>query len=239
MFKIAVCDDEPKMLETHEKIIKKYLEENRIIADLQIYGSSEFLFHDINEGAYFDLLFLDIEMPRKTGMDIARSVRQISRETLVIFITSHNEYAIDSFELSVFRYIPKDQVKVKLVLALKEAMILLNVQKDQVYLIHTPTQYEKIPYKAIQYIQKDGKNSIITTENGEMAPIRKSLVRVFGELNSDYFTYIDRGIIVNLYHVVKIEGLDVIIKGGIMLPISKKRVTHFKKQMSQYFGGLL
>ena len=239
MFKIAVCDDETKMLQLHEKMIKKYLEENRIIADLHIYSSSEFLFHDIKDGIYFDLLFLDIEMPRRTGMEIARMVKQISKETLVIFITSHNEYAVDSFELSVFRYIPKEQVNTKMLSALKEAMMLLNVQKDQIYLIHTATRYEKIPYKSIIYIQKDRKNSIIMTENGEIVQIRKPLMRVFEELNSDYFVYIDRGIIVNLYHVIKIEGLDVVIKGGILLPISKKRVIHFKKQINRYFGELL
>lgn len=87
--------------------MKECLSETKIVADIRTYRSSDFLLYDIQENNYFDLLLLDIEMPKINGMQIAKDVKKLCPETLVIFITSHSEYAIDSFELSVFRYIEK------------------------------------------------------------------------------------------------------------------------------------
>ena len=50
----------------------------------------------------FDLILLDIEMPESTGMEIAEKIKPYLPNVKIIFITSHIEYAIDAFELSIF-----------------------------------------------------------------------------------------------------------------------------------------
>ena len=50
---------------------------------------------------HFDLLLLDIEMPGVTGMELAERLRPFLPDVKIIFVTSHIEYAIDAFELSV------------------------------------------------------------------------------------------------------------------------------------------
>lgn len=238
MIKIAICDDDNVTLLQNEVLVKSYLGKLNIIAEIETYSSSEFLQYDIQENKFFDLLLMDIEMPGKSGMDIAREVKKISPESLIIFITSHSEYAIDSFELSVFRYIPKDNIDEKLFLAVKDALTYIELQKDKTYVIATPTRYEKIPYNTIFYIQKDGKYSLFTTDKGE-TQIRKSLSQVYHELDPGQFVYIDRGCIVNLLLIMRLDDMDVIMKNGVALPISKKRLKELKKIINEFWGEQL
>lgn len=62
---------------------------------------------------WYDLLLLDIKMPHKSGMEIANVVKAFLPECLVIFVTSYLKYTIDSFALSIFRYIPKQEIRAK------------------------------------------------------------------------------------------------------------------------------
>lgn len=237
--RIALCDDDEKALAKNEEILKECLCEAKIAADIKTYQSSEFLLYDIQENNYFDLLLLDIEMPRINGMQIARNVKKLSPETLVIFITSHSEYAIDSFELSVFRYIEKGSTKKeKLSYALMDALNYIEIQKDQMYTIATPTRYERIPYRKILYIQKVGKNAVLTTTNDE-TQIRKPLTEVYDEINSEEFVYIDRSCIVNLLHLMRIDKMDAVMRDGVSLPISKKRMSILKDLINEYWSKQL
>ena len=61
-----------------------------------------------------DVLTLDIEMPGISGMEIPQQLKGFLPNVRIIFVTSHTEYAIDAFELSIFRYVPKNNLEVKL-----------------------------------------------------------------------------------------------------------------------------
>ena len=234
--RIALCDDDEKALIKNKEILKECLSETKIVADIRTYRSSDFLLYDIQENNYFDLLLLDIEMPKINGMQIAKDVKKLCPETLVIFITSHSEYAIDSFELSVFRYIEKGPtIKEKLSYALIDGLNYIEIQKDEMYTITTPARYERIPYRKILYIKKDGKYVVLTTINGE-TQIRKPLAEVYDEINSDEFVYIDRSCIVNLIHLMRIEKMDAIMRNGVSLPISKKRLGILKDIINEYWS---
>lgn len=222
------------MLE-NETSIKKYLQEIHQIAEVTAYQSGEFLLYEIQEGLFFDLIFIDIEMPGKSGMDITKIIKGISPETLVVFITSHTEFAIESYELSVFRYIPKDRIKDKLYTALKDAVSYINIQKDKSYLLVTPTRYERISYDSIFYVKKENKNTIFATSRGETY-VRKTLNQVYEELDDKQFVYIDRSYVVNLMQIVTLTESEVILKNGVVLYASKKRLKELRNILTDFWG---
>ncbi len=235
MIKIAICDDEEKTLLENETSIKKYLQEIHQIAEVVTYQSGEFLLYEIKEGLFFDLIFMDIEMPRISGMEIAKIIKTVSPETLVVFITSHSEFAIESYELSVFRYIPKNKIKDKLHTALQDAVSHINMQKDKSYLLVTPTRYEKIPYDSILYVRKESKNTVFVTWRGEIY-VRKPLHQVYKELDDKLFVYIDRGYVVNLMQIITLTENEVVMKNGIELHASKKRLRDLRLMLTDFWG---
>ena len=124
MLRIAICDDEQEAVESHKKAVEAALGLLRAVGEMITYTSSDNLFCDIVEdGFHFDLILLDIEMPGRTGMELAEQLRPVLPHVKIIFITSHVEYAIDAYELSIFRYVPKNDEGKKLFNALDRTSV--------------------------------------------------------------------------------------------------------------------
>ena len=121
MIRIAVCDDEPCFTQQISHVITNHARDISPSPETVLYTSSGQLLYDVEEGAHFDLLLLDIEMPEKDGMSLAASLRRHLPLSLIIFITSHTQYAVKAYELSVFRYIPKSEMETCLPLGLNRA----------------------------------------------------------------------------------------------------------------------
>lgn len=237
VIKIAICDDEEKSVAQHEKIVKGCLQAQGIGCEITTYTQSRNLLYDItDDGFFYDLILLDIEMPGISGMEIPQQVKGFLPNVRIIFVTSHTEYAIDAFELSIFRYVPKNNLETKLTAAVIDAAKLIELEAGQEYTIQTANRMEKIPYKDIFYIQRDGKNSSIVSSTGT-SKVRKSLQQVFDELNAPEFIFIDRGYIVNIVQIMKISDGIAILKSGEKLPISRSHLQEVKRQINQFWGA--
>ena len=237
LIQIAICDDEPEAVARHEGIVRSSLQACGMGFALTTYTRGRNLLWDITEdGFFFDLILLDIEMPDITGMELPRRIREFLPNIRIIFVTSHTEYAIDAFELSIFRYVPKDDLEKRLSAAVTDAARLIELEARKEYVIQTSSRLEKIPYRDIYYIQRDGKNACLVTAAGT-ARVRKSLQQVYDELGAPEFLYIDRGCIVNLIHVRKISGGMAVLKNGDQLPVSRSHLAEVKQQINRFWGA--
>lgn len=237
MIKIAICDDEEKSVALHEHIVRECLQSEGIGCEITTYTQSQNLLYDItDDGFFYDLILLDIEMPGISGMEIPQQIKGFLPNVRIIFVTSHTEYAIDAFELSIFRYVPKNNLEVKLTAAVIDAAKLVELETGEEYTIQTANRMEKIPYKDIFYIERDGKNASIVSKSGT-SKVRKSLQQVFDELNTPEFIFIDRGYIVNIVQIMKISGSIAVLKNGEQLPISRSHLQEVKRQINQFWGA--
>ncbi len=239
MLRIAVCDDETAMAEKNKAVLETVLKELGVAGKITTYTDSRNLLYDITEDNFhYDLLLSDIEMPEISGMELAEKIKPFLPDIRIIFITSHIEYAIDAFELSIFRYVPKSDIGKRLPSAVRDAVSLINIEADKSYTIQVKGRFEKIPFRDILYIERDGKNAAINTADG-VSKVRKSLQAVFDELNSEEFIFIDRGYIVNLIHVMQIKNSTAVLKNGKALPISRSHLQTVKEQINSYWGNVI
>ena len=239
MLRIAVCDDEKRLAEENKAVLEKALAEICVSAEINVYTDSRNLLYDITEdGFHYDLLLSDIEMPELSGMELAERIKPFLPDIRIIFITSHIEYAIDAFELSIFRYVPKSDIEKRLPTAIKDAVSLIDLEADKSYTIQVKGRFEKIPFRDILYIERDGKNAAINTSDG-VSKVRKSLQAVFDELDSEEFIFIDRGYIVNLIHIMQIKNSTAVLKNGAVLPISRSHLQAVKEQINNYWGNVI
>lgn len=237
MLRIAICDDDKAAVKNHKSIAENCLKECGSIGEIKTYTASDALLLDITEdNFFFDLLLLDIEMPGSSGMEIAEKIRPFLPHVKIIFITSHIEYAIDAFELSIFRYVPKDDIDRRLPAAIGDAVRLLSLEEGKTYTIRTNSRLEKIPYREIYYIERDGKNANITAACGT-SKVRKSLQQVYAELEAEEFLFIDRGCIANMIHIMQVKDGMAVLKNGETLPISRSHLQEVKEQINRYWGA--
>ncbi len=237
MLRIAICDDDSATVQSNRNLTEDCLKQCGSAGEIAAYTHSDNLLYDITEdGFFFDLILLDIEMPGSTGMELAGKIRPFLPNVKIIFITSHVEYAIDAFELSIFRYVPKHDIARRLPGAICDAIWLIELEEGKFYTIQTNSRLEKIPYKEILFIERDGKNASITTAGGA-AKARKSLQQVYEELGAEEFIFIDRGCIVNMIHVTQVKEGMAVLKNGAALPISRSHLQEVKARINAYWGA--
>ena len=88
MIRIAVCDDERCFVEQMNHIITNHARDISQPPETSFYTSSSQLLYDVEEGAHFDLLLLDIEMPEGDGMSLATHNMQLRRMSCLFSVTS-------------------------------------------------------------------------------------------------------------------------------------------------------
>lgn len=235
MLYVAICDDDKEILKILKEQVNNFLRENNRLAEVMAYTQSELLFYDIQEQKHFDLILSDIEMPKMNGMELAGYIKSYLPQVFIIFITSHIKYAIDAYELSIFRYVPKNMITERLKPALQDVFSMIDLQASDFYKIETLSRVEKIPYKNILYIQREGKNAVIVQSDGAISKVRKSLSQVFDELVQADFVYIERGTIVNLMHVMSVNDRTIKLTNGICLYPSHAKLEEIKCKLSKFW----
>ncbi|MDO5411717.1 MAG: LytTR family DNA-binding domain-containing protein [Lachnospiraceae bacterium] len=239
MISIAVCDDDVSALNKIKACVSKWMYLHKVLFEIRGYESSgEFLF-DIEDGKNFDLILCDIEMPKVSGMEIAKLIREKLPYCITIFITSYIRYAVDAFELNIFRFIPKNQIELRLSGALKDAWEMIRIQQKEYYVIENISYIEKIAYQDIIYIQKDKNYTVFYLKHHKKARVRKSLKHVVDELGHDDYELIQRDIAVNLFHVTKLESGKIFLIDNICLPISANRQELIKNRISGFWEAHL
>lgn len=235
MLTIAVCDDEREAAKELRREIEKCLQNKDIDVELIVYTKSSNLLFDVQEGKRIDILFSDIEMPERDGMRLIPKVREYMPDILVIFVTNHLRYAIDAYELDVFRYIPKAEIGRRLPGTLDDALRLLHLQAEKYYILEQGKKWNKIPYSKILFLKKEGKYVIFYLSGDKQISVRSSLEKVYQTLTAEDFIYIDRGCVVNLAHIEGIKGEQVYMDDGIGLTVSYARMNPVKHCIHEFW----
>jgi two-component system LytT family response regulator len=194
-----------------------------------------------------DLVFLDIQMPGKTGFDM---LAELERAPHVIFTTAYDEYALKAFEVNALDYLLKP-IEPK---RLADAMQKLHVAETKETTIAPENFNQSILTEADQVFVKDGErcwfvklSDIRLFESvgnyakvffGANKPlILKSLNALEERLDPKTFFRANRKHIVNLRMIEKIEpyfngGLLLELKGGEKIEVSRRQTVKFKEMMS-------
>ena len=107
MLKIAVCDDETIAVANIEKMLEDVSSKVAENIEIDVFYDGSNLIEHVNRGYRYDIIYLDIEMAIKDGVDTAKAIRRIDANVLIIYVTNHESFAKKVFEVSAFRFITK------------------------------------------------------------------------------------------------------------------------------------
>lgn len=237
MIRIAICDDDIENGKIVYGMLNDWVNSNQKYCEKQFFPSSRDLLYEIEDGAGFDVLLLDIEMPDLDGIVLTEKVKKYLPDALIIFITSHEKYVYESFKVQPFRFIPKKFQEQMLPSALKDAVEVFEKCEGKYLYVENQEGMEKITVRSITYIWHREKYAYIERTNGKRAKVRKTLKQVFEELPKEDFVWIDRGCICNLMQISKIDRGDVLLTDGTRHAISRERLTEVKSILRKYWIG--
>ena len=113
--KIAIIDDEPEFIEIIEKYINKIIQDrkNQDSISLEKFISAEDFLKAMDHGEDYQIIFSDIEMEQMSGIQLGRKLTDEKKDIYLIFLTSHAEFAVESYLLNTYQYILKSDMKAK------------------------------------------------------------------------------------------------------------------------------
>lgn len=224
MLNIAVLDDEAAYIDRICRITEICMERMGMEYKIHVYEKGQDVLEELKKGVCFDIYLLDIQLPDVDGLEIAKQIRRSFSESILIYITNYVNYAVEAYEVNTYRYIPKQMLEEKLSQAYSsmEPLLKKNRQHDRFYLIRWYSFQEKIFYRDIFYLKKEGKNVVFVHKNGE-SRIRKSLEEVLEELQAEEFLMIDRSLAVNMEQVQSVRDRQVYLQNGESFPVSQAK----------------
>lgn len=217
--KCVAIDDEPLALE----LIKTYVDATESLTLVAIFedaiAASEYL--RLNK---VDLLFLDINMPDITGIDLFKS---LEFKPMLIFTTAYKNFAFEGFELSAIDYLlkPIDYVRFKKAIQKVNEYYQYQQQKEdntteECIFVHSEYRLIKIELKDIVYVESLEDYLKIHLQNGKFILTLMTLKRILEKLPPNKFSRIHRSYVVAVKHVKSILNRKINMSNGIVLPIS-------------------
>lgn len=219
MIKIAVCEDEPILLNQLSGYVKAVLEKHCISHHMESFTSAGALF----DRDAFDILLLDIEMAPLSGLEAAKRLRRRGDKSSIIFITAHPRYAVEAYDVQAFHYLIKPVDFHKLELLLVKLCSSLKTQYSQAIAVRQGTCVQRVPLENILYLEVlDRKIYLHTSEEtvafyGKMEELK--LPKMFFRCHRSY--------IVNLQHVKQYDKGEITLYNNESIPLSKRRYPSF------------
>lgn len=217
-----VVDDESIAIKGIENYISK-------LDFLEVAGSisSALEAAEILKKKEIDMMFLDINMPHLSGLEFLES---LDKPPLTIITTAYSEYALDGFRLHVVDYLMKPIAFQRFFQAASKAQ---NLFRSQLILQNEPEStmsnmyvrqgdsFQRIAWEDILYAE-GMQNYVKLYFTNKVLTIHQTMVSLEEILPQDYFFRIHRSYLINITHIHKISGGQVLINGSL-LPIAKPR----------------
>ena len=246
-----LIDDEPDGIRT----LKKLLELNCPEVDIQATCTTAAAAKEKLEEIRPDLVFLDVRMPGKSGLDLLGELSVIDFE--VIFVTAHNEYLLQALQFSAVDYLMKPVDEDRLVDAVERVKKRLKEKKDTGQtesLLHNitkagfpmemrlclPTQkgFTIVKLEEIAYCEAQRSYTIFRLVNGKSIMISKPLFDYERLLSDTIFLRVHKSFLINLMHIKEYtrgEGGTVIMTNGMEIEVSRRKKEQFLVKMKEFF----
>lgn len=237
MVNIAICDDDLVFATKIESILFNISKNQLIDMSVEVYSDGIELWEDIKNGHNFEILYLDIEMVKLNGIDVAKRIRQTDSEVIIIYISSYETYFIELFEVEPFRFIKKP-VDTGIFECYFQKAYERIVQNDAYF----EYKFKKVPHKV------QTKNIIFFESSGRVITIRTkdSAGKFYGKLNllekqlengKIPFLRIHQSYLVNYRFIKEITFSKVVLLDGTELQISEERQKMIRAKFSNLMRG--
>ena len=237
---IALCDDDNLYLQTVQKLIETWKNESPAspAVQLQTFRSTEDLLNAWDNGRFFHMVFLDIQIPGEmSGMELARELRSRDSQLQIVFITNYSQYVYNGYEVGALRYIQKPVKKEQLFECLDIAYRQWNLHQDTALLLDTNKEKIRLLYKEILYLEISGHYITIRTVDGTEYYVRNTIEKMQQLLPEDLFIRCHRSYLVNLMYIRKLSRSSLILTNEKQIPVGVRQRENLESRFMDYYQG--
>lgn len=229
--RIAITDDLNSEREKLSSAIAAPFEKVGLaIGNIDEFTSGEALLRQFSAGKY-DLIFLDIYMGGISGVETAKRIRSIDKNVMLVFVTTSNEFASESYAVKANFYLLKP-IRSDSIKQLAET---LAQQMQNTRSVAALPDGTVIPLSSLVYTSCSGHYVNVYLVGSEPLKIRTTH-KIMYEALSKYEGIIscNKGVLVSLANVAKLDGENFTMINGDTVPISRRKMTQIKNDYTRF-----
>lgn len=225
--RIYLCDDEQKIRDEISAVVAEVLPE----ASVKQFSDGSSLLEQMNQ-ELCDILLLDIDMPKLSGMEVAARLSGLPQKPLLVFITNHDELVYESFRYHPFGFVRKQFLGKELDKVLRDCVSELE-QGRKHFNFRAEGKDVCLLLSEILFFESEGNYLKVYTEGGEYR-FRSTITAVESALEKDGFIRVHKGFLVNQC-AIRLFGAEAVeLTNGSSLPVGKTYAEEARQQFMRY-----
>lgn len=237
MIRAAICDDESIMLDYLYEHISKEFERQKANIQIDKYTSGKD-FLNVHKAEPYDVVFLDIDMPKISGFDIAEKISGIE-PTLIVFVTTHDELVFSSLKFQPFRFIRKSFIKDEIGEVVEDINKVLSKRAaGRKFKLQTKTHDVYIDVEQIIYIEIYGHWLKVYTADNEVLNCYGILSDYETQLEPFDFVRTHKSYLVNCRYIRSVEKEQVVLDNKTSVPLSRRRINTVNDKFTKYLRSI-
>lgn len=217
--KICICDDDSFFIEEIENRLSYFCTDE--VFDISRFSSAEELLRCSKSGESFDIVFIDIEMKGTNGIEAAEKIREISPETIIIFVSDYSDYIFEAFRIEALHFLVKPIRDDAFTEVFTRAMKKYTSVNASIILKWESTR-SKIAINKISYVEGYRRHLTVHTANAIYEAVGK-ISEIQDILSPHGFVRVHQGFIVNMNYI-KCFGINEIeLTDGTIIPVSVRK----------------
>lgn len=231
MMQIAICDDDMVFADKLKLLVESGFEAINVKSDISVFSNGAAF---ISAGCKYDAVFLDIDMPEINGFDIAELIYD-TEETLIVFVTLHDELVYSSIKFQPFRFIRKSCLESELsevLNALKQNVLKRSAGKR--FPFQTKDGAVFLDVSNIIYIEIYGHWLHVCVNCGDDLECYGSLSDLERKLEPFDFIRVHKSYLVNCKYIYSIEKRQIILDDKTEILLSRYRVNEVRNKLRNY-----
>ena len=229
MYHIFVCDDDENFLKMISMKVEKILSKNRIFLHIHKYTSAKNMIFDLQEQDLSTaIFFMDIVMPKLSGIEAAKIIREMDIDAQIIFVTSSKRYIFEALEVMPLHYFVKRYLEdEKFEHILLTASQICYSRSNRFFCYKLGHSIKRISVDKIVFFEVKNRVVLMYKTDGEIDEFYSTMKKLEEAFKNKPFVRIHRSYLANLEYLVSLEKKHLIIKNTI-LPIGEKYMENVR-----------
>lgn len=237
MIRVAICDDEKYIVEEIQMLLIEWCEKCGIEVEVNSFLNGKDLIKYIESGKTYDLIYLDIQMDQKDGIQTAKDIRNLDKDVYIIYVSGYDFYIEDIFDVSATNFIRKPIKKDRFQKLLYQ--IYEKISNRVLYFECTiGSEIKRITFHEIVFFESIGRIVKIHLRDGEVISFYGKLKDIEKEISNKNLAFIrvHQSFLVNFGYITNRARNELKVTTGELIPISRDRQKEFLMLYTKYMG---
>lgn len=232
---IAICDDEKIIAHDLKKRTSCLYNEKGVDCSIDTMTDPSSLL--INDRTGYDVVFLDVDMGRWNGIDVARHLRQYDAGLIIVYISAHIKYSPLGYKVNAFRYLLKNELDDTLEDCLDD-LYREHLSRPESLTIKHGVVSVNLKLEDISYIESQRAVMLfhVINNDDEIYKSYDTMQSMESRLTPKGFLRVQKSYIVNLVHVKHIKNYQVILKNGFIIQASRHDFQNLQREFMLWKG---